>query len=272
MTENTSGHEELSEARKRRSIRQRVSALARKAETLASRGLLDSAARRLEEALEMDPSNSGVLLQLAGVRRSQGKLNEAIRLAATAVERSERDVDARQFLLQLYLEAGEYRRAIDCGKSLLKLSPRNLYARDIMGVAYLQLGQLDKALQMTNELIHLDPTDPSNHFKRAVLFQQKGDVARAIREFDRVVDLDPEADIAEEAREAISWLDTFQIRQIVGLAMEDAVFRTKLIRNAEEAAAERGFYLSGMGVATLRHLILEDLLDPSAEPEPPTYH
>lgn len=254
------------------SARRRLSTSLRRATSLAQKGFVDEAALLVENTLSIEPENPKSLLQLAGLRRTQGRLDDAIDLARRALEVRKRDISTQQLLLQLYLEAGRYQKVIDYGKTMIRMSPRNLYARDVMGVAYLQLGMLDKALQVTNELVHLDPTDASNHFKRAVLFQQKGELGKAIREFDRVVDLDPEAEIADEAREAISWLDTFQIRQIVGLAMEDGLFRAKLVRDAEQAATERGFFLSVGGMSALKHLDLEGLLDPYSDSDPPTYH
>lgn len=252
--------------------KKRLAESVRKAEDLARKGRVDEAARRLEEAVTAEPRNSRYLLQLAGLRRGQGRLDDAIDLAARASTLSGRNEGAHELLLQLYLETGQYQEVINRGKVVVKSSPRNLYARDLMGVAYLQLGLLDKALQVTNELVHLEPMDASNHFKRAVLFQQKGDLAKAIREFGRVVELDPEGEMGEEARDAISWLDSFTIRQIVALAMEDIIFRAKLMRDVEAAAIEKGFFLSSVGLLTLRQIDFDRMLDPNREFDPPTYH
>ncbi len=254
------------------SAKQRIAASVKKAEDLARAGKFEEAARRLEKALALEPDNSKYLVQLAGCRRGQGRMDEAITLASQALTIRRRDPFAQELLLQLYLETGQYDQVINQGKNLLRTSPRNLYARDVMGVAYLQLGLLDKALQVTNELVHLDPMDPSNHFKRAVLFQQKADIGKAIREFTRVVELEPESEMADEARDAISWLDSFQLRQIIGLALEDNIFRAKLARDAENAANEKGFFLSGGGMMTLRQIDFDRLLDPTTEIDEPTYH
>jgi len=252
--------------------RRRIAASVKRADALMREGRLDEAAARLECAVQADPRNVRYLVRLAGVRRGQGRMDEAILLADRALALKKMDRSAEELLLQLLLETGRYEEVIDHGKRAIRSSPRNLYARDLMGVAYLQLGQLEKALHVTNELVHLDPTDAGNHFKRAVLFQQKGDLGKAIREFSRVVELDPDGEIADEARDAITWLDSFQLRQIIGLAMEDNVFRAKLARDAEQAAAEKGFILSIGGVSTLKQIDFDRLGDPAPDWDQPTYN
>lgn len=266
----TSNHENAgaAQAERKRWMRQCL----REAERLEDEGRLAEAANCLEAIVEAVPRSVTGLRRLAGIRRGQGRLEDAIDLARRAVELRKSDYWSQELLMQLYLEAGDYQNVIDSGKLLLKHSPRNPYLRDVMGVAYLQLGLLDKALQVTSELIHLDPLEPSHHFKRAVLFQQKGEIGKAIREFTRVVEMAPDAEIADEASDAIAWLDSFQIRQIIGLALEDQFFRTKLLRDPEEAVTERGFILSLTGMATLKHIDFEHLLDPSPDADNPTYH
>ncbi len=253
--------------------RRRIAASVRKAENLAREGRLDEAAQFMEKAVAQEPANANYLTQLASLRYDQGRTDEAIHLANRALGLAGRDLGVHELLLQLYLETGQYQELIDRAKRLIKTSPRSVYARDMLGVAYLQLGQLDKALQTANELIHLDPMDAGNHFKRAVLFQQKGDVGKAIREFTRVVELEPEGEMADDAREAITSLDSFQLKQIIALAIEDRVFRAKLLRDPENAAVEKGFFLSSGGIYTLKQIDFDALGDPSAFPiEPQTYH
>jgi tetratricopeptide (TPR) repeat protein len=113
---------------------------------------------------------------------------------------------------------------------------------------------IDEAIRVTDELIRLEPTDATNHFKKAVLLQQKGEVGLAAREFARVLEMAPESGIADQARQAVSTLENFQIRQIVSLAAEDNIFRTKLARDPESAAFEKGFFLSYTGLHALRQI------------------
>lgn len=252
--------------------RRRLAASVRKADSLARQGHFDEAALRMEQAVQSDPGNAEYLLRLAGVRRGQGRTEEAIDLTSRALDIRGRDSEAQEFLLQLYLETGQYEEVISRGKHFIRSAPNSVQARDLMGAAYLQLGLLDKALQMTSELIHMDPTDAVNHFKRAVLYQQKGELGKAIREFIRVIELDPEGEMADEAKDAILTMDAFQLRQIIALAIEDRVFRARLMRDPEAAATDKGFYLSSSGIVTLKQVDFEGLAEPPGFGDQPTYH
>lgn len=252
--------------------KRRLAASVKRAENLEREGKVEEAAAVYERIVESSPGDPRVLVHLALLRRGQGRIDEAVQLASSALSLQGRDNNALELLLQIYLETGQYDEVITRAKSVIKFAPRSMYAREMMGAAYLQLGQLDKALQMTNELIHLDPTDAGNHFKRAILFQQKGDLGKAIREFTRVVDLEPEGEMADDARDAITALDSYQLRQIIALAIEDRLFRAKLLRDAETSAVEKGFFLSPGGVYTLKQVDFESLGDSLIPGDLPTYH
>ena len=122
------------------------------------------------------------------------------------------------------------------------------------------MGMFEKAIQVTNELITLDPTSPLDHFKKAV-FQQKGEVGSAIHEFVRVLEMQPDMAMAEQAEQAIETLDSYQLRHIVMLAVEDYIFRAKLVHDPKSAALERGYYLSYAGMNALKQIQFEDLTD-----------
>lgn len=243
----------------------------RRATAYEAQGRFAEAATCLLKAIAANPDNARAWSRLGEVYRSLAQFDLAIEVYKRALEIDPDDSPSQEALLQCYLESDRHDEAISRSTALLKRWPRNLYARDVLGVAYLQLGLIDKAIRITDELIRLDPTDPTNHFKKAVLYQQKGEIGIAIREFARVVEMAPESSIAEQAKEAVSSLDTYQLRQIVSLASEDNVFRTKLARDAESAALEKGFILSYTGLITLRQMSFEEIPD-SSDNGPKYYH
>jgi len=199
-------------------------------------------------------------------------VNEAILAIKKAVKLKPDDVQAREMMLEILLEVGRFDDAIREAQELLRVSPRSLSARDVLSIAYLQKGMLERALQVTNELINLDPTSPINHFKKAVLFQQKGDIGSAIREFSRVLEMQPDSEMAQDAERALETLDSYQLRNIVMLAVEDYIFRAKLTRDPESAALERGYYLSESGMAALKQIQFDELPDIYAEWKQRYYH
>jgi len=247
----------------------RVSTLMKRASSLAEQGMFEEAIANVMEAMAISPHEARCSMQLASIYRAQNRIDPAIEAMQRAVELDPFDATVHEQLLRTLLDIGRYDEAITSSRRLLKYSPKNLIARDIMGIAFLQQGMIDNALSVTDELIRLDPVDASNHFKRAVLLQQKGEIRQAMQEFVRVIEMDPAGEMADDAREAIAALDSYQLRQILTLAVGDPIFRTKLNLDPDPALRERGFLLSPSGLTTLRQIDFNEL---PQEPQSLYYH
>ena len=243
-----------------------------RAKHLREEGNLEGAVASLQKALKASGEKAPVYIELADLYRDQRKFDLAIEAMRKAVKRRPNDVQARETLLEMLLEMGRFDDCIEESKAMLKLSPKSLSARDVLSIAYIQKDMIERALQVTNEMINLDPSSPGNHFKKALLYQQKGDVGNAIHEFSRVLEMGADDELAEGAQQAIEALDQFQIRHIVMLAVEDFIFRAKLVRDPESAALERGFYLSGSGMSMLRQIEFDELSDIWSEWKQRFYH
>ncbi|MCE5324759.1 tetratricopeptide repeat protein [bacterium] len=247
----------------------RLSSLVKRASSLAEQGMYDEAIANIKEAIALCPGDPKFSIQLANIYRAQNRIGPAIEAMRAAIELNPKDGDLQQQLLRTLLEMGRYDEAIAISNRLLESHPRNLIARDILGIAYLQQGRLDSALKVTDELIHLAPTDAAHHFKKAVLLQQKGEIARAMSSFLLALEMEPDGGLADDAREAIAALDSYQLKQILTLAVEDAIFRTKLALDPESALVQRGFRLSAAGISTLRQLDIGNL---PGDPQGRYYH
>lgn len=237
----------------------KLTSFLKRADTLAKKGLYDEAVAQVKEAISLWPSEPKCRVQLASLYRAQNKIGPAVEAMKKAVDLNPNDSVTQELLLQILIELGRYDEAVSLSRKMLARSPRNLFVRDVLGIAYLQQGKIEDSLRVTNELIHLVPADPAHHFKKAVLLQQKGEIAQAMSSFTRSLEMDPSGDMADDAREAIAALDSYQLRQILTIAVEDIVFRTKLTIDPEAASTERGFLLSSSGVATLKQIDIESL-------------
>ena len=231
----------------------------RRASSLAEQGLYDEAIAHVKEAIAICPQEPKCSVQLANLYRAQNKMGPAIEAMKKAVDLDPKDSGTQEQLLQVLIELGRYDEAIVLGRRLLRCFPKNMFARDVLGIAYLQQGKIDESLKVTSELINLSPGDPAHHFKKAVLLQQKGEIAQAMTSFTRALEMDPDGDMADDAREAIAALDSYQLRQILTIAVEDIIFRTKLVLDPDSASRERGFRLSPSGIMTLRQVDIESL-------------
>ncbi len=237
----------------------KLASILRRADTLAKKGLYDEAIAQVKEAIALWPAEPKCSVQLATLYRAQNKIGPAVEAMKNAVELNPNDAATQEQLLQILIELGRYDEAVSLSRRLLAKSPRNLFVRDVLGIAYLQQGKIEDSLRVTNELISLVPADPAHHFKKAVLLQQKGEISQAMASFERSLEIDPDGDMADDAREAIAALDSYQLRQILTIAVEDIVFRTKLLMDPEAASSERGFRLSSSGILTLRQIDLDSL-------------
>lgn len=236
----------------------------KRADALIASGKLDKALAYLRRLDSILPDSTRVPLRIAALLRHTRRPAEALEVLRNAIRRTPQVTAPREALAEMCLEVGRWEEAIHQCHALLTIAPRSLPARDVLSAAYLQRGLIEKALQVTEEMISLDPHDAAHHFKRGVLLQQKGLVGPALREFQRVLQMDADGDASDEARAAIEMLDTYQLRQIVTLAVEDIPFRLILREDPADAIVSRGYYLSERGIATLAQLRFDD-----ATPPPP---
>jgi tetratricopeptide (TPR) repeat protein len=239
--------------------------LLRRAAQQAERGAFSEAIASLVAALAAGAESYTCYLQMAELYRAMQHGQAALAIAEAAMALAPERVPAYECVMALALELGDYERAIAVSSALLKIAPCHVSAHDTLGAAYIQMGDVDAAMRVTNALIRLDPDTAAHHFKKALLCQHKGEVPLAVQEFTEAILLSPDGPHAEAAREALETLDTYQLNQIVTLAIEDMVFRVKLSRNPVDAAFERGFYLSETGnqmLMELSYLALPEFPEP----------
>ena len=247
----------------------RLSSLMRRANWLAQHGMYEEAIANIEKAIAICPQEPRCSVELANIYRAQKRMGPAIEAMRRAVELDPRNSTVQEQLLQTLVGLERYDEVISVSRELLERCPKNLYVRDVLSIAYLQQGMLDKALTVTNELIRLAPTDSAHYFKKAVLLQQKGEISQAMAQFTQALEMDPDGEMADDAREAIAALDSYQLRQILTIAIEDGVFKTKLTLDPESASQERGYLLSSGGISALRQIDLDSL---PGDPQHRHYH
>ena len=234
-------------------------ACARLSAAYKQQGELKKAAAMLRQAIKQSPKNAAYRLNLAQIYKELNNEDRALTEARRAITISPDLIEARELIAELLLEQGEVEDTLRETHEILKRSPHHLRGLDLMGTAYLYQGDLDRALHVVNQMILLSPADPLHHFKRAILLQQKGQVGDALAAFLRVVDMDEHSDIAQQSADAVQMLDDYQIRQILLLASEDALFRYRLRLDVEGAVRQRGYCLSPGGLMALAHVDFQEV-------------
>jgi tetratricopeptide (TPR) repeat protein len=226
----------------------------RRAERLIEQKQHVRAAALLERVFAIETIEYEGALWIARLYREMMHWPAALAAAERAIALAPNRLPAYEILMGIALEAGDRPRAVAASQALIKIAPRHIPAHSALGAVYIQMGDMEAAMRVTNTLIRLDPETAAHHFKKALLCQHQGEVALAVYEFTQTMRLDRDGSYAEAAREALETLDAYQINQIFTLAMEDAVFRAKLLRDPAEAALERGFALSDAGCQLLAEL------------------
>jgi TolB-like protein/Tfp pilus assembly protein PilF len=107
---------------------------------------LAAAARHLERALELDPTNTNILITAAGLASSLGRLDEAIALQEYVVARDPVNPSGHSTLGVYYLFAGRLDESIASSRTALDLSPGRENATMLIGWALLEKGEPEAAL------------------------------------------------------------------------------------------------------------------------------
>jgi TolB-like protein len=114
-------------------------------------GDLAAAARHYERALELAPTDTGIMFSAASLAETLGRLDQAIALEEYAVVRDPLDPVARNNQGDSYLSAGRLDEAIGAFRTALSLSPGYVGAQYRIGVALLLRGEAEAALTAIRE-------------------------------------------------------------------------------------------------------------------------
>ena len=244
----------------------------RTADRLASQGENARAVRVLQRAIDSGADFFVCTLRIAAAYREMQRRHEALAAVEQATVHSPLDRAGWELMLDIAEEAGDRRRAVMAGRALIKISPRHIRAHTVLSEAYLKDGDIPAALKIADILIRLDPASAAYHYNRALLCQHQSEIEQAVCGFIHTIWLEPDGPFSDSARCFLQDLDILQLSQIVTLASEDTVFRTRLLRNCREAAIARGFALSPMGEQLLEDYCEHDLIDSPPPRRVSRYH
>jgi tetratricopeptide (TPR) repeat protein len=236
------------------------------AEEYLQRGRLKQAARVLRRAVQSGDAPLECYLRLAEVCRMQENWRDAIDAIRAALQCQPDSVVARERLIELLIESGRLAEAVAECEHWLSEMPEHPTPLEHLLDAHWHAMEYLRALQAANRLVHLQPRNAHYRMRRARLLDNLGRHAEAISDYEQL------AFEAGAPLEIIAWamlelerLDRMQMRQLMRLLMEDALFWVKFIRDPKGAARERGFAFSRVGeevLETLPDTLLRELPRP----------
>jgi len=179
----------------------------------------------------------------------------AIDAIRAALQRQPDSIPARERLIELLIESGRLAEAVaECEHWLSEMPEHPTPLEHLLDAHWHAMDYL-RALQAANRLVHLQPRNAHYRMRRARLLDNLGRHAEAISDYEQL------AFEAGAPLEIIAWamlelerLDRIQMRQLMRLLMEDALFWVKFIRDPKDAARERGFIFSRVGEEVLETL------------------
>jgi Flp pilus assembly protein TadD len=151
------------------------------------RGDGESAARRYEEAIALDPGFVEAMVNLGWVHAEAGRIDEAWRWVARARETRDGYPGAHLLAGWLSLQAGELDRAVDELSQARALAPDDPVVLANLGVALQRTGRQGEARQALERSIHFDAQMPGTWLALALVEEAEGRTEHAISAWQRFI-------------------------------------------------------------------------------------
>src|SRR5437667_289567 len=130
--------------------------------SLSELGEDQEAIKEAERAVELNPTNSSVHLDLA-VSAKRSDPERAIAEARRAIELGPENSSAQQFLMNCFVESHRYGEASDLGREWLAVTPYDAAAHSALSVALAETGDLTSAAQHFGYVMMLRPEAEQAH-------------------------------------------------------------------------------------------------------------
>jgi tetratricopeptide (TPR) repeat protein len=170
--------------------------------SLSELGKDQEAIKEAERAVELNPTNSAVHLDLA-VSAKRSDPERAIAEARHAIELGPENSSAHQFLMNCFVELHRYGEASDLGREWLAVTPYDAAAHSALSVALAETGDFTSAAQHFGYVMMLRPEAEQAH---AQLRQILLSLARDPDGLQRLRDIAANAPDSPRMLDEIAWL------------------------------------------------------------------
>jgi len=152
----------------------------------------------LKKALELNPKNDEVYVELGWVYLNQGELRQAEEYFKKSLELNPRNDWAYVRLGCLYRNQGELRQAEEYFKKSVELNPGNDWAYVELGCLYRNQGEPRQAEEYFKKSVELNPRDERAYFGLGMVYQDQGELRQAEGYFKKALELNPGGEVASK--------------------------------------------------------------------------
>jgi tetratricopeptide (TPR) repeat protein len=160
----------------------------------------------LARAAALDPENDVVRLQLGYAHAQAGNDEDAIESFRYYLERHPRDTRVMNQIGYVYLGRGEAEQAISYFRMYVEAAPDEANAHDSMGEGLLEAGRFEEAAREYEVAVSIDPSFANSYFMLGRARREMNDATGAIAAYERFLELSPTGAQADQARAALEEL------------------------------------------------------------------
>ncbi len=159
---------------------------------LALFGLKDykNAGISFENALNLNPENTEIILNLASVNYYIKNYEKAMELAEEALERDNSNPNAWNIKGMVNFKNGKLQDAVQAYDKGLSLKSNHAYILNNRGAVYLAMEMPERAKKDIDESIMIDPENPWAYRNKGIYYLKKGDPDNALRMFMQCAEMD----------------------------------------------------------------------------------
>ena len=158
---------------------------------LKKEGRLSEAIVEFEKALELRPSDSFALSNLANIHFIQNDMEQALYFVEKARKASPKNWFACGVLGDILAKSGDLSGAEAAYEEELALNPRAIYAYINLGMVYRKQRKLDAALATLKQGLEIAPENYRLHLALGDVYTKQGECEQAMNSYQRAIDLNP---------------------------------------------------------------------------------
>jgi tetratricopeptide (TPR) repeat protein len=167
----------------------------------------ESAMVKLQQAVQIDPSNPNVLLALARAHYNEGNVDQAISGLQKLLEVQPDNEVALRVVSDMLVAQGRVEEAEQYVSRLPEGTQLDPNALLNVGIEHYNNGEMDEAFTRFNQVVTEYPDMATALYYRGLVFLGRGSNEEAAADLKRFLELDPDSERATEAREFLSYLE-----------------------------------------------------------------